>query len=135
MAPMRRRTKESKWPGAGLLAAGLLAFFLAAGTGRGREPETIRRLRPETEPKTAARIEMWRGRLDETFQGRYNFAWCLAQVEGLARREYIAHSSVDGPEDLTEEAWNLVRGVLSPGVPEESAAPRVFPPETWGVPR
>ena len=101
-----------------LLAAGWLAVWGACGA-LAREPEEIRRLRPETEPKTAARIEMWRERLDETFQDRYNFAWCLANVEGLTRREYVAHSSVGGAEDLTEEAWGGVRGVLVPAVPEE----------------
>ena len=82
-------------------------------------PVEIRRLNPEKEPKTAQRIEMWRGRLDETLQGRFNFAWCFARVEGLKRVEYIAHSGLGGPEDLTEESWEKVRAVVAPDVPVE----------------
>ncbi|MBR4189850.1 MAG: hypothetical protein IKQ55_13745 [Kiritimatiellae bacterium] len=102
---------------------GLLAGWLAALGAAGalaREPDAIRRLDPQREPKMAQRIEMWRERLDESLRERYNFAWCIARVEGLARREYIAHSGLGGPEDLSEEAWNRVRAVVSPDVPEEA---------------
>ena len=101
------------------LVAGWLAVWGAPGSWA-REPEAIRRLDPAREPKTAQRIEMWRGRLDESLQERYNFAWCIARVEGLRREEYIAHSGLGGPEDMSGEAWDKVRGVVSPAVPEEA---------------
>lgn len=82
-------------------------------------PEYVRRLRPEREPQTAARIEAWRARLDEALRERFNFAWCIATVEGMGKMEYIAHSSVGGPEDLTEESWARVRRVMAVDVPEE----------------
>lgn len=103
---------------AGVVAGWLLV--LGAAGALAREPDAVRRLSPEREPKMAQRIEMWRVRLDESLQGRYNFAWCIARVEGLARSEYIAHSGLGGPEDMSEEAWNQVRGVVSPDVPEEA---------------
>lgn len=101
------------------VVAGFLAVYGAAGSRAGN-PVEIRRLDPKTEPKTAQRIEMWRERLDETLQRRYNFAWCIARVEGLSRIEYIAHSGLGGPEDLSEEAWERVRAVVAPDVPEEA---------------
>lgn len=99
--------------------AGWLAVWGAVGSWA-REPAAIRRLDPGQEPKTAQRIEMWRERLDGTLQRRYNFAWCFAKVEGLNRVEYIAHSGLGGPEDLSEEAWEKVRAVVSPDVPVEA---------------
>jgi hypothetical protein len=101
------------------LLAGWLVLWGTAGSWA-REPDAIRRLDPAREPKMAQRIEMWRERLDESLQSRYNFAWCIARVEGLAKREYIAHSGLGGPEDLSEEAWAQVRSVVSPDVPEEA---------------
>ncbi|MBR6021792.1 MAG: hypothetical protein IK066_05170 [Kiritimatiellae bacterium] len=85
----------------------------------GKMPGYVRRLRPAHEPRVAARIEEWRGRLDEELQERYNFAWCLAVVEGKGRVEYIAHSGLGGPEDASEESWALVAGAVAPDVPPE----------------
>jgi hypothetical protein len=100
----------------------LATTWLAAGwaaTARGGLPEYVRRLRPEREPKTAARIEAWRGRLDESLRERFNFAWCIATVDGVGKMEYIAHSGVGGAEDLSEESWRLVRRVMAVDVPGE----------------
>lgn len=112
-----------KWSEAlvGLLAAAV--FGTAAGLATmaaGGLPEYVRRLRPDREPKTAARIELWRARLDESFRERFNFAWCIVTVEGRGKMEFIAHSSVGGPDDLSEEAWNRVAGVIAPDVPVEN---------------
>ena len=57
---------KKRW-GIGLLAAGAAACIAAGAWAR--EPESITRLDPEGEPETAARIEGWRERLDETFPG------------------------------------------------------------------
>ena len=100
----------------GLLVAGLLAFAGAAGA---REPESITRLDPEADPETATRIEEWRERLDETFRERFNFAWCRVRLEGGAEAEYIAHSSIGMPEDLTEESLAGVGAVLVLAIPED----------------
>lgn len=89
------------------------------GAARGGLPEYVRRLRPDREPAAAARIEAWRSRLDETLRERYNFAWCLAAVDGMGKVEYIAHSSVGGPEDLSAESWARVARVIAPDVPED----------------
>lgn len=104
-------------------AAGLLAGLLAvSGVAEGwaREPVATRRLNPGKEPKAARRIEMWRERLDESLQRRYNFAWCIARMEGGERMECIAHSGLGGPEDLSAEAWEAVREVVAPDVPEDA---------------
>jgi len=85
----------------------------------GKLPGYVRRLKPNRSPRVAARIEAWRGRLDESFQNRYNFAWCIAVLDGVGRMEYIAHSGVGGPEDLTPESWARVKDVIAPDVPEE----------------
>lgn len=100
------------WLGAGIAAC--------CATGAwARLPGYIRRLRPAHEPKTAARIEAWRGRLDAELQEKYNFAWCLAVVDGVGRVEYIAHSGLGGPEDASAESWALVGGAIAPDVPPE----------------
>lgn len=101
----------------GLLVAGALAFFAAVALAR--EPESITRLNPETMPETAARIKEWRGLLDETFRGRFNFAWCRMRLDGGGEWEYIAHSSIGFPEDLTEAALAAVGGVLVMAIPED----------------
>lgn len=100
----------------------LAATCLVAGwatTAWGGLPEYVRRLRPDREPQTAARIEAWRNRLDETLRDRFNFAWCIATVDGVGRMEYIAHSSVGGAEDLSEASWTRVGKVMAGDVPEE----------------
>ena len=104
---------------AGVWAAVWLVAAWWSVAARGGLPEYVRRLRADREPATAARIEAWRTRLDETLRERYNFAWCLAVVDGMGKAEYIAHSSVGGPEDLTEESWARVARVIAPDVPEE----------------
>ena len=101
-----------------LLAAGALACMAAAGVFA-REPDSIERLRPAEDPETAERIEAWRERLDETFRERFNFAWCRARVDGLGSAEYIAHSSIGFPEDLTEESLASVGAVLVMAIPED----------------
>lgn len=100
-------------------AVSALGWWGAAGTAEAREPESIERLRPLAEPELAYRIESWRGRLDETYRGRFNFAWCAARIEGAAPKEYISHSSIGEPEDLSAESYALVRRVLVLAVPEE----------------
>lgn len=100
-------------------AACALGWWGAVCPAPAREPESIERLRPLMEPKLAYRIESWRARLDETYRDRFNFAWCAARIEGVAPKEYISHSSIGEPEDLTEEAYALVRRVLVLSVPEE----------------
>lgn len=100
-----------------------LAFALGWSAGGGmalaREPESIERLMPMENPRMAARIESWRACLDETYRGRFNFAWCAARVDGVPHKEYISHSSIGEPEDLSEEAYEQVRRVLALAVPEE----------------
>lgn len=99
--------------------AAVCALAVALGTAAAREPESIERLMPMENPRIAARIESWRACLDETYRGRFNFAWCAARVDGVPHKEYISHSSIGGPEDLSEEAYEQVRRVLAPAVPEE----------------
>ncbi len=101
-------------------AACALGWWGAVRPAMARDPESIERLRPLMEPKLAYRIESWRGRLDETYRGRFNFAWCAARIEGVGPKEYISHSSIGGPEDLSEESYALVRRVLVLAVPEEA---------------
>lgn len=94
-------------------------FLTMALPATAREPESIERLRPTQDPMAAARIESWRACLDETYRTRFNFAWCIARVDGLPRWECIAHSSIGEPEDLTEESYAKVQKVLALAIPEE----------------
>lgn len=113
--------RDNWWMAAMRSAAGAAACALAVllGTSEAREPESIERLMPMENPRIASRIESWRACLDETYRGRFNFAWCAARVDGVPHKEYISHSSIGGPEDLSEESYAQVRRVLAPAVPEE----------------
>ena len=101
------------------MVAAVVAMEGGVGVCTAREPESIERLRPALEPRIAARIEAWRECLDDEYRERFNFAWCAAKVDGVPHKEYISHSGIGGPEDLSENAYGLVRRVLAPAVPEE----------------
>lgn len=124
MVSEREQMKRRRGRAAGVASSAwflLAATCLAAGWATaawGGLPEYVRRLQPEREPKTAARIEAWRACLDESLRERFNFAWCIATVDGVGKMEYIAHSGVGGAEDLSEESWARVRQVMAVDVPE-----------------
>ena len=68
-----------------------------------RRPE-IRLIEPGRDDPALARIESVRLRLPEKNRRRNNFAWAVAQIEGLEKTEYYAHSGINGLGGLSAEA-------------------------------
>lgn len=109
MSTGRRRIMG--WALAGLVGIGSVVWA--------REPLETRKLDAAREPATAARIEWQRDCLDRSYQRRNNFAWALAQVEGLGKKEYIAHSGIDTREDMSAESRKKIQNVISQAVPRK----------------
>ena len=66
---------------------------VAAARSAEREP-IIRHLDPEEDAADYKRIWEVRRRLPREFQWRNNFGWARADVEGLEKKEYFAHSGI-----------------------------------------
>ena len=98
-----------RWLGA-LLLAGWAAGGGAAPARAEAPPSApvrnlqIRRIEPGRDDAALARIEVVRARLPEKNRRRNNFAWAVAQIEGLEKVEYYAHSGINGLGGLSAEA-------------------------------
>ena len=68
-----------------------------------RRPE-IRLIESGRDAPALKRIESMRLRLPEKNRRRNNFAWAVAQIDGLAKVEYYAHSGINGTGGLSAEA-------------------------------
>ncbi len=77
-----------------------------------REPE-IRHLDPEQEQDHADLQRIWhfRNKLPEQYRWRNNFAWAVAEIKGLDKKEYFAHSSIQGPDELSAKAARSIKGM------------------------
>ncbi len=75
-----------------------------------REP-TLRKVHPERDAAVIERIEFCREKLPEQFKGRRNFAWALAEVDGLAKKEYFAHSGIQGLDNFSSETAEKIQDI------------------------
>lgn len=87
-----------------LLASGVSSVF--AGDG-----PPISRIDRSRHADIRQRIELHRQKLPPDAQRRRNFAWASAEIEGVAKREYFAHSSIQNLDSLSGEAAARVRGI------------------------
>ena len=96
-----------------VLAAVALAWTAAAGAQDKLPPEqivptvrqpTLRKAQSEKDALALARVEFCRDKLPEQYRRRNNFAWAVAQIEGLEKVEYYAHSGINGLGGLSAEA-------------------------------
>ncbi|MGD9613312.1 MAG: deaminase domain-containing protein [Kiritimatiellia bacterium] len=111
MAHLRRRLMTALF--CGLAAAWLAGAAWAdppAPAAVERLPE-IRLIEPGRDDPAMARIEIVRARLPEKNRRRNNFAWAVAQIEGLDKTEYYAHSGINGLGGLSAEAAALIPDV------------------------
>ena len=90
------------WLAAGLFIA-VGAWLLAAD----RLPE-IRPIDAQRDAAALQRLEKVREKLPDKYQHRNNFAWAVAQIAGLDKAEYFAHSGVDRKSELSSVA---IRGI------------------------
>jgi len=88
------------------------------------EPEvrdiTLRHIKPRKDREAAKRIRYFKGRLPIEVRDRNNFAWAKANIKGLPKKEYYAHSRV---QSLSNYSWRIRRRIsgISPKPPQETA--------------
>ncbi len=71
-------------------------------------PFPIRRIDETRDGPAWRRIEVLRHALPAKYSRRHNFAWAVAQIDGLDKTEYFAHSGVDRKSELSSVA---IRGI------------------------
>lgn len=82
----------------------------AVATPAVREPE-IRHLDRKLDAADVKRIWYYRKKLPEPFYRRNNFAWARADIEGLEKKEYFAHSGIQSFEGLSSRAAKRIKDI------------------------
>ena len=75
-----------------------------------RKP-VIRHLDRKIDGADLKRIWFWRKKLPEKFYRRNNFGWAWAEVEGLEKKEYFAHSGIQSLEGLSSVVAKRLKGM------------------------
>jgi hypothetical protein len=75
-----------------------------------REPE-LRHLDREKDRADRARIWYYRKKLPEKFYRRNNFGWARAEIEGLEKKEYFAHSGIQNFDGLSARAAKRIKDI------------------------
>lgn len=117
--------RAMRWTWAALVLA--LSCAAAAGGGEAaeaaaaaREP-TLRKIHLEVDSEAKERIEHFRARLPAELRRMNNFAWAKADIKGLRKKEYFAHSRIQGLGGLS---WGAARKIRSISPKPELAAAR-----------
>lgn len=81
---------------------------------------TMRHIKPRKDRDVAKRIRYFKARLPVDVRDRNNFAWAKADIKGLRKKEYYAHSRI---QDLAKLSWRARRKIsgISPKPPQETA--------------
>ena len=82
----------------------------AATAAAAREPE-IRHLDKKKDAADLKRIWHFRKKLPEPFYRRNNFAWARADIAGLEKKEYFAHSGIQGFDGMSKTAARRLKGM------------------------
>jgi len=69
---------------------------------------TMRHIKPRKDREAAKRIRYFKGRLPAEVRDRNNFAWAKANIKGLRKKEYYAHSRV---QSLSNYSWRVRRRI------------------------
>ena len=75
-----------------------------------REPE-VRHLDRKKDAADLKRIWFYRKKLPEPFYRRNNFAWARADIEGLEKKEYFAHSGIQDLDDFSKSVAKRLKGM------------------------
>lgn len=110
-----RMFKSAQWVLFCLLLAGAPAHAetnaeSAAVVASVREPE-IRHLDRKLDAADVKRIWFYRKKLPEPFYRRNNFAWARADIEGLEKKEYFAHSGIQDFDGLSTRAAKRIKDI------------------------
>lgn len=82
----------------------------SAAAAPAREPE-IRHLDRKKDAADLKRIWHFRKKLPEPFYRRNNFAWAHADVEGLDKKEYFAHSGIQSLDGFSASVAKRLKGM------------------------
>ena len=75
-----------------------------------REPE-IRHLDKKKDGADLKRIWHFRKKLPEPFYRRNNFAWARADIAGLDKKEYFAHSGIQNFDGMSKSVAKRIQGM------------------------
>jgi len=105
--------------GRGRLAACCLAAVVASGAWSGvaetaapaeREP-ALRKIDWKQDAEARERIYYYRNRLPRELRRQNNFAWARADIPGLRKKEYYAHSRIQSLDSLSSRAAKKISGI------------------------
>ena len=110
-----------RWIGLVAVAAGLLAACPETAQAGGRPDRyqevpgirqpTMSKLQLPRDAASLERIEWHRAKLPLPYRERFNFAWAVADIPGLDKVEYFAHSSIQDLEDFSAETAAELAGI------------------------
>ncbi len=75
-----------------------------------REPAQ-RLIDPDRDASAIERIERHRAKLPVQYRDRYNFAWAQAEIRGLDKTEYYAHSGIQSLDHFSSELAGQLAGL------------------------
>ena len=75
-----------------------------------RKP-VIRHLDLKIDGADLKRIWYWRKKLPEQFYRRNNFGWAWAEIDGLEKKEYFAHSGIQSLEGFSKPVARRLKGM------------------------
>jgi len=81
---------------------------------------TMRHIDHKKDRKAAKRIHYFKARLPVEVRDRNNFAWAKADIRGLPKKEYYAHSRVQSLSNYSSRVRRRISGI-SPKPPQETA--------------
>lgn len=81
-----------------------------AAAVREREP-TLRKIDWKQDAAAAKRIRYYRNRLPGDLRKQNNFAWARADIQGLRKKEYYAHSRIQSLDGLSSRAAKRISGI------------------------
>lgn len=75
-----------------------------------RKP-VIRHVDRQTDAADLKRVWYWRKKLPEQFYRRNNFGWAWAEIAGLEKKEYFAHSGIQSLDGLSSIVARRLKGM------------------------
>ena len=87
---------------------------------------TLRKIHSESDEALSKRIESFRARLPESFQKMNNFAWARAEIKGLRKKEYFAHSRIQSLDGLSWSAARKIRSISTKPAKETARFETLF---------
>lgn len=97
------------WLAAGL-ATGIRAGAAETPSAADREP-VLRKIDWKQDAEARERIHYYRNRLPRELRRQNNFAWARADIPGLRKKEYYAHSRIQSLGSLSSRAAKRISGI------------------------